>query len=246
MKTKIILTVISIGLLFFNSCDRLKTETFSSFIISYGETEKALLNLTENGNISIRIKTIEVCGYKSTGDKKIKYNELCEKNKDITYNKKLSYFSTPFETGEVARNVLNNLASINVTSDANFDEHHHAGSSLNDIIQFAGMSFSNFINNNYKNNYDWNANSVPQIYKIENIPYLKTTITPVYKLLSNMKKEDFVLCTDLSYIFFTKKPSLAKVHNFKIKIVLDNGKSIPTYALDNNGNELDFLKITFD
>lgn len=61
-----------------------------------------------------------------------------------------------------------------------------------------------------------------------------------------MKKEDFVLCTDLSYIFFTKKPSLAKVHNFKIKIVLDNGKSIPAYALDNNGNELDFLKITFD
>lgn len=46
MKTKIILTVISIGLLFFNSCDILKTETFSSFIVSYGETEKAVLNLT--------------------------------------------------------------------------------------------------------------------------------------------------------------------------------------------------------
>ena len=97
MKRLILLSIVA--MLLYIGCDRAKTVLFRSYINMYDYNENIQLRITDAGNIAIyreytsegdNIKTA-VYSFKSKGEEKKIYDELCKIHNDLSYNQKRSY-----------------------------------------------------------------------------------------------------------------------------------------------------------
>jgi hypothetical protein len=161
------------------------------------------VELTENGNIALYWRVLgRVASFESEGADAVRYDALCAKYNDLNYNKKTRYIK-----GIHCRTYSSNeIASIDVASNVDFDTEHSAGSSLGDIVRLLSASPIKFIQSGYKETFDWNIQS-PSVFKRESAFAFcydddgpaDIHHRPVHGLLTELTQEDMQLMGEGSY-----------------------------------------------
>ncbi len=139
---------------------------------------------------------------------------------DCTYNQNILPFST------VA--IFNAFEKVELISDSDFDEQHKAGSSLTDIVWFAGASYYDFIADGYKNDYSWKDAQTPAFYSDHNAHslYYKKGFAPVYGRLSELDANDLRLLAPTFYLEFKSRPTMSRTHNLTLTVTDNKGRTL--------------------
>lgn len=134
---------------------------------------------------------------------------------DCTYNGKYISPSTNWA-------VLDDFQKITLVSDSDFDEQHKAGTSLADVVNFAGASPYDYIARGYKEGYDWESSDIA--FYLDEAKSYEYGYAPVYGLLSEMTAEDFRLLEPRFYLEFVLQPTLGKTHNLTLTVTDTSGE----------------------
>ena len=215
-------------------CDISKTELFKSYINTYYYSENIQLRITDAGNIAIyreytskedNIKTA-VYSFKSKGEEKKIYDELCKIHNDLSYNQKRSYIR--FTDWGICSAI--DFREIDVVSDKDFDTEHPAGRSLKDVVRFISISPKQFIDSGYAATFDWKKNEPGFFAKDPMIPsmfrYEKENHFPINGLLSDIGKDEMQMLPVNTHgiLFFDKQPTAEKEHSLTVTIYTREGK----------------------
>ena len=234
MKRLILLSIAAVLLLL--GCDRAKTVLFRSYINIYDYSENIQLKITDAGNIAIyqkyssedvNIKTASY-SFKSKGEEKKKYDELCKIHNDMSYNQKRSYIVVPIW----GRCSAIDFREIDVVSDKNFDSEHPAGTSLKDIVRFVSVSPKKFIDSGYKETFNWEKNEpnffakdsmIPTMFQPESWNYF-----PINGLLKDIGTDEMQMLPEDTHgiLFFDKEPTAEKEHTLKVTIDIGERKKL--------------------
>ena len=232
MKRLILLSIVA--MLLYIGCDRAKTVLFRSYINMYDYSENIQLKITEAGNIAIyqkytseddNIKTASY-SFKSKGENKKIYDELCKIHNDLSYNQKRSYIVAPLW----GRCSAIDFREIDVVSNKDFDSEHPAGKSLKDVVRFVSISPKQFINSGYKATFDWKKNEPGFFAKDPMIPSMFQSETgcyfPINGLLSDIGKDEMQMLPVNTHgiLFFDKQPTAEKEHSLTVTIYTREGK----------------------
>ena len=235
MKRLILLSIAAVLLLL--GCDRAKTVLFRSYINMYDYSENIQLKITDAGNIAIyqkytskddNIKTA-VYSFKSKGEEKKRYDELCKIHNDMSYNQKRSYIVVPIW----GRCFAIDFREIDVVSDKNFDSEHPAGTSLKDIVRFVSVSPKKFIDSGYKETFNWERKE-PKIFKKEketnklfSYSELKNYF-PINGLLKDIGTDEMQMLPVNTHgiLFFDKEPTAEKEHTLTVTIDIGERKKL--------------------
>ena len=234
MKRLILLSIAAVLLLL--GCDRAKTVLFRSYINIYDYSENIQLKITDAGNIAIyqkyssedvNIKTASY-SFKSKGEEKKKYDELCKIHNDMSYNQKRSYIVAPLW----GRCSAIDFREIDVISDKDFDSEHPAGTSLKDIVRFVSVSPKKFIDSGYKETFNWRRNK-PKIFKKESMissMFHEETENyfPINGLLKDIGSDEMQMLPEDTHgiLFFDKEPTAEKEHTLKVTIDIGERKKL--------------------
>ena len=215
-------------------CDISKTELFKSYVNTYRYSENIQLRITDAGNIAIyreytskedNIKTA-VYSFKSKGEEKKIYDELCKIHNDLSYNQKRSYIEF---TGWGICSAID-FREIDVVSDKDFDAEHPAGRSLKDVVRFVSISPKQFIDSGYAATFDWKKNEPGFFAKDPMIPsmfrYEKENHFPINGLLSDIGTDEMQMLPVNTHgiLFFDKQPTAEKEHSLTVTIYTREGK----------------------
>ena len=234
MKRLILLSIAAVLLLL--GCDRAKTVLFRSYINMYDYSENIQLKITDAGNIAIyqkytskddNIKTA-VYSFKSKGEEKKRYDELCKIHNDMSYNQKRSYIVVPIW----GRCFAIDFREIDVVSDKNFDSEHPAGTSLKDIVRFVSVSPKKFIDSGYKETFNWEKNEpnffakdsmIPTMFQPESWNYF-----PINGLLKDIGTDEMQMLPEDTHgiLFFDKVPTAEKEHTLTVTIDIGERKKL--------------------
>ena len=234
MKRLILLSIAAVLLLL--GCDRAKTVLFRSYINIYDYSENIQLKITDAGNIAIyqkyssedvNIKTASY-SFKSKGEEKKKYDELCKIHNDMSYNQKRSYIVAPLW----GRCSAIDFREIDVISDKDFDSEHPAGTSLKDIVRFVSVSPKKFIDSGYKETFNWEKNEpnffakdsmIPTMFQPESWNYF-----PINGLLKDIGTDEMQMLPENTHgiLFFDKEPTAEKEHTLKVTIDIGERKKL--------------------
>lgn len=170
------------------------------------------------------------------------YEKMNERHCDTSFNQ---YCTADFLHLFSCRNyVCFDINTIDVIGSEDFDEQHPAGTSLNDLIRFVGITPSPYIKSGYVDEYDWqtgvlNERIVESLYgQIEtansNVKYTHLVDKPLTEVLP----EDLMIlggdkdvlenlhvksCT-AAFLVFTQKPTKGYKQPLIIKITAFDGK----------------------
>ena len=234
MKRLILLSIAAVLLLL--GCDRAKTVLFRSYITIYYYSKNIQLKITDDGNIAIykeytsenvNIKTASY-SFKSKGEEKKRYDELCKIHNDMSYNQKRSYIVAPLW----GRCSAIDFKEIDVISDKDFDSEHPAGTSLKDIVRFVSISPKKFIDSGYKETFNWRRNK-PKIFKKESMissMFHEETENyfPINGLLKDIGKDEMQMLPEDTHgiLFFDKEPTAEKEHTLTVTIYIGARKKL--------------------
>ena len=235
MKRLILLSIVA--MLLYIGCDIAKTVLFRSYINMYDYSENIQLRITDAGNIAIyreytskedNIKTASY-SFKSKGENKKIYDELCKIHNDLSYNKKRSYIVAPLW----GRCSAIDFREIDVVSDKDFDAEHPAGTSLKDIVRFVSVSPKKFIDSGYKETFNWRRNK-PKIFKKEKetdklFDYSESkNYFPINGLLKDIGKDEMQMLPVNTHgiLFFDKEPTAEKEHTLTVTIDIGERKKL--------------------
>ena len=234
MKRLILLSIAALLLLL--GCDRAKTVLFRSYITIYYYSKNIQLKITDDGNIAIykeytsenvNIKTASY-SFKSKGEEKKRYDELCKIHNDMSYNQKRSYIVVPIW----GRCFAIDFREIDVVSDKNFDSEHPAGTSLKDIVRFVSISPKKFIDSGYKETFNWRRNK-PKIFKKESMissMFHEETENyfPINGLLKDIGSNEMQMLPEDTHgiLFFDKEPTAEKEHTLTVTIDIGERKKL--------------------
>ena len=232
MKRLILLSISA--MLLSTGCDVSKTRLFKSYITEYSYDKNIELKITNKGNIAIyrkytseddHIKTASY-SFKSKGEEKKRYDELCKIHNDLSYNKKRSYIVVPI--WGICSAI--DFREIDVISDKDFDSEHPAGTSLRDIVRFVSVSPKKFINSGYKETFNWEKNEpnffakdsmIPTMFQPESWNYF-----PINGLLKDIGTDEMQMLPEDTHgiLFFDKEPTAEKEHTLTVTIYTREGK----------------------
>ena len=234
MKRLILLSISA--MLLSTGCDVSKTRLFKSYITEYSYDKNIELKITNKGNIAIyrkytseddHIKTASY-SFKSKGEEKKRYDELCKIHNDMSYNQKRSYIVAPLW----GRCSAIDFKEIDVISDKDFDSEHPAGTSLKDIVRFVSISPKKFIDSGYKETFNWRRNK-PKIFKKESMissMFHEETENyfPINGLLKDIGKDEMQMLPEDTHgiLFFDKEPTAEKEHTLKVTIDIGERKKL--------------------
>ena len=235
MKRLILLSISA--MLLSTGCDVSKTRLFKSYITEYSYNKNIELKITNKGNIAIyrkytseddHIKTASY-SFKSKGEEKKRYDELCKIHNDLSYNKKRSYIVVPI--WGICSAI--DFKEIDVVSNKDFDAEHPAGTSLKDIVRFVSISPKKFIDSGYKETFNWEKNE-PKIFKKEedtnklfSYSELKNYF-PINGLLKDIGTDEMQMLPANTHgiLFFDKKPTAEKEHLLTVTIYIGARKKL--------------------
>ena len=217
-------------------CDVSKTRLFKSYITEYSYDKNIELKITNKGNIAIyrkytseddHIKTASY-SFKSKGEEKKRYDELCKIHNDMSYNQKRSYIVAPLW----GRCSAIDFKEIDVISDKDFDSEHPAGTSLKDIVRFVSISPKKFIDSGYKETFNWRRNK-PKIFKkksmISSMFHEETeNYFPINGLLKDIGSNEMQMLPEDTHgiLFFDKEPTAEKEHTLTVTIDIGERKKL--------------------
>ena len=234
MKRLILLSISA--MLLSTGCDVSKTRLFKSYITEYSYNKNIELKITNKGNIAIyrkytseddHIKTASY-SFKSKGEEKKRYDELCKIHNDLSYNKKRSYIVVPI--WGICSAI--DFKEIDVVSNKDFDAEHPAGTSLKDIVRFVSVSPKKFIDSGYKETFNWRRNK-PKIFKKESMissMFHEETENyfPINGLLKDIGKDEMQMLPEDTHgiLFFDKEPTAEKEHTLTVTIDIGERKKL--------------------
>ena len=234
MKRLILLSISA--MLLSTGCDVSKTRLFKSYITEYSYDKNIELKITNKGNIAIyrkytseddHIKTASY-SFKSKGEEKKRYDELCKIHNDLSYNKKRSYIVVPI--WGICSAI--DFREIDVISDKDFDSEHPAGTSLKDIVRFVSVSPKKFIDSGYKETFNWEKNEpnffakdsmIPTMFQPESWNYF-----PINGLLKDIGTDEMQMLPEDTHgiLSFDKEPTAEKEHTLKVTIDIGERKKL--------------------
>ena len=211
-------------------CDVVDSYTFRSYVNTYYHYSDLSISITNSGNIVIKgADFIKQYTWKSEGRDKVVYDSLCVLHGDMSYNKRRDYLIVP-DWGHCS---MNDIESINVVSNSNYDNQHLSGTSLNDMIRFISVSPQKFIDSNYSTTYNWDLDFPESFKKESNMTNFKNSkesvcFFPINKKLSEVDMSDLKLLMPeiIGYLIFEFSPSLDKTHLLSVTFKLSNGTII--------------------
>ena len=232
MKRVIFLSLVAV--LLCQGCDKDKYHIFKSYVTRYFYSENIQLRITDAGNIAIyreymsenkKVKTA-IYSFKSKGEEKKIYDELCKIHNDLSYNQKRSYIADPL-WGKCS---AIDFREIDVVSDKDFDTEHPAGRSLKDVVRFVSISPKQYIDSGYAATFDWKKNEPGFFAKDPMIPsmfrYEKENHFPINGLLSDIGTDEMQMLPVNTHgiLFFDKQPTAEKEHSLTVTIYTREGK----------------------
>ena len=232
MKRLILLSLLLVTALLYQSCDRARYHVFRSYITEYCYSEDIDLDTTKAGNIIIRSNgVINRYSWKDKGEEKKKYEEFCRNHNDLTYNKKREYRHSP-EWGVCS---AVDFIEIDIVSNKDFDSEHPAGTSLKDIVRFVSVPPKKFIDSGYKETFNWRRNR-PEIFKKDSMVLSlfqreAENYFPINRLLKDMGRDEMQMLPANTHgiLFFDKKPTADKEHKLKVTIYIGNNRKLVNY-----------------
>lgn len=232
--------VIALGLL--TGCDVYEWVKSPSYVDCYVNLESINLSVESSDHQCIRIThgtdfPLIAYGLRSKGaSEKEKYDQLCKKHNDLSYNKYRS-LSKHVEYDSVTYAEYD-FTEITVTSDKDYDKAHPAGESLSDIVRFMSWSPYRYIMSGYSRYYHYNKSDVSDAFDTMMRIYINreyfdnatdATCYPVDKLVKDLTAGDLVLLGHdypdfLGMLYFEKKPDGEGEHNITVTMRTDTDK----------------------
>ncbi len=192
-----------------------KGEYYKNYIQDYFIAD----NLTKIGlyDMSERSFSIEFSGEDINYRDTVRFQPFAEKYNDLSYNKRIA-------TPNAHQVLANELRTISVVSDADYDDLHPAGTPLNDIVHFAGNSFYNYIQSGY-NDYAWNTFDKPLNELAENdLKLIEISCYETYAyLIGHMTGE--------GWFRFVPAPTISQEHNITLTITDAGGNTFSATKL---------------
>ncbi len=186
-----------------------------SFIRGYYEIDDIYIQIGHNNNL-IEIggaKNSENWTYYSESIQKEKYDVLCRKHNDMSWN---GAYNTYYALGV-------DFLSIDFVSDADFDETHSAGTSLADILEFESESYYPYLKNGYNRGQSNRINPPTRIIK----PLSELTIDDMVMLGQSVPNLVMYPSYELviAYLDWLSEPTLSKTHNITVTMISDDGRT---------------------
>lgn len=177
-------------------------------------------------------------GLRSTGTEKDKYDQLCIKHNDLSYNQYRPLLCNPDDDASSVTYNECDFTEITVTTDKDFDETHPAGENLADIVRFMSWSPYRYILSGYSDYYNYNKSDVSEAFDtlmriyINNKyfdPSVDATCYPVDKLIKDLTVEDMTLNGHdspgfIGMLYLEKKPRELGEYNITVNIKTDDGR----------------------
>ena len=244
MKNLIYLITVVFFVIALTSCDVVQTEKIRSYVIAYGNVDSISLLKTESGNLLLRIShTDDGVNWRSNGDDKVKYDNLCRSHNDMSCFRTLRFIEFP-RSGYF---MMEDAVAIEVTSNQDFDEKHPAGSSLNDVVRFCSATPAPYIQSGYELSYDW-VNNYPQgYYKEKDLEDVSSNyqkelndpsfdikaLYPIDDLLKDISSDQLELLGigngfHLGYLIFEAQPNTSTVHKLTVSMTTETEKTLNT------------------
>ncbi len=153
-----------------------------------------------------------------------RHRELSQKNGDVGFNRNVNATDGCAFRHRVW-NTDNLITSISIVSNADFDENHPAGASLDDVVAITYKSYKNIIENNY---------TLPE--GALGYGYCSYDVT---KILSEFESEDSLFMeSTMAYgnsfwLKFVQEPTMIMQHTFTVTIEFEYGEPYSfTFDLD--------------
>lgn len=216
-------------------CDFAKMKKCAPYVAEYIEVDGVKMrNTSEKMSIEIipMINKGMLYNFLSEGKDAYKYESLCRKHNDLSYNQKISVINGYVFTAQTF--ISEDFDYIKVTSDKDYDEKHPAGESLNDLCRFVAFSPYKFISSGYKDYYNYSKDNVSKtLAKLAG--YLgisegqKLTCHPIDKMLSDVTAKDLILLGydnpyPLFRLHFESKPVVSGEHQITVEVRTDEAK----------------------
>lgn len=214
----------------FISCDKFEHHMSIAYVPEYYQME-AIEVVQSNNHIVIYANGLS--DYASiTDEDPSTFNALAEKHNDTSYNKRITYLETILQDMNPCC-LKDDFTTIHITSNADFDESHPAGSLLDDIVIFHSSTPYPYIQSGYTSIYQWGiaSNMLPALESTyqRNIFSCMEEAHYVRKKVSELVPSDLTLLGDkwteacLGIIEFIAEPTLHRHHTMNIKMVTDEG-----------------------
>ena len=225
-------------------------EKTRSFVTAFSEPTSFGMELTNNNNIllywSLNWRPNRWVTFRCIGTNGVRYNELVTRYNDLSYNRVTVFYFLP------RMYISNEITSIDVISNRDFDAEHPAGTSLAGFVRLLSVSPIRFIESGYQETFDWHNNYPEDFLREtatfhESIPGHSTTCNgweplypnhfPISGVLSELVANDFRLLgvggTGLprnhddwffGFLVFDKEPENVGTHRLTVTIHRTNGR----------------------
>lgn len=212
-----------------------------SYVVCYLDLSEIFLEYEPTNSQTIILYTATdrsgLCGLHSTGNAKERYDQLCRKHNDLSYNQYRSIGGVLDETSVTYHDC--DLSEITVTADKDFDAAHPAGTNLSDIVRFMSLSPYKYILSGYSKYYHYDKSDVSEAFDTLMRIFIDkdyfnnatdATCYPVDKLIKDLTSEELILLGDdyapgfLGLLYFDKTPDMNDEYSFTVTIKTDNDK----------------------
>lgn len=162
----------------------------------------------------IRLDMSSACKWDDTGEKQEIYDSFCEKYGDMTYNRE-----GRVAVSEEPSSQMYSFVSLDIVSDADYDETHPAGSSLADLFIFYARSSKPYIDSGYEKYRYIDADGETFAYEMY----------PIRKNASDITSDDLMLLHGIRdrfgiHLYFETMPTLSKEHTFTVTFTDERGE----------------------
>ena len=168
----------------------------------------------------------------SEGEEKAEYDRLCEKHCDLSFNRRRTFLVPSESVGYNDKDFV----SIEITSDAAFDESHPAGTNLADVVRFMSWSPREYIASGYLEYYHYDPSGLSDSFKTVMPVYLArefflpetdATCYPIDKMVCDLEPEDLILLGHddlrIGFLKFERMPATPGNHIITVKMETDAG-----------------------
>ncbi len=168
----------------------------------------------------------------SEGEEKAEYDRLCEKHCDLSFNRRRTFLVPSESVGYNDKDFV----SIEITSDAAFDESHPAGTNLADVVRFMSWSPREYIASGYLEYYHYDPSGLSDSFKMVMPVYLArefflpetdATCYPIDKMVCDLEPEDLILLGHddlrIGFLKFERMPANPGNHIITVKMETDAG-----------------------
>ncbi len=104
-----------------------------SYVMNYHDGDNILLR-SDNNYIIIFLNESQFVSYASTGEEKERYDALCEKHNDMTFDREVQIVSSAGAFVFSTNCIGVDFVSIDIVSNASYDAEHPAYGPLGDIV----------------------------------------------------------------------------------------------------------------